>query len=73
VVQPKAEKWNLFGKRYFTELDEHLGAIGQIMKIARKGTVTLVYGSKRERYNNVVALKEYVDAKMAAVGRKVAA
>jgi len=49
-----------FKRRFFTEL----GAKDEILKPVRdelkKGIVTLVYASKEERYNNAVALKEYL-------------
>jgi uncharacterized protein YeaO (DUF488 family) len=67
------EKWGIFRKRYFAELDRQPDAIDMIVKMGRKGTITLVYGSKEERYNNAVALKEYVEARSAASGRKAAA
>jgi uncharacterized protein YeaO (DUF488 family) len=67
------QKWGLFRKRYFAELDRQSGAIGWIVNMARRGTVTLVYGSKEKRYNNAVALEEYLEARMAAKKRKAAA
>jgi len=58
--QHDPEKWEEFKRRFFTEL----GAKDEILKPVRdelkKGIVTLVYASKEERYNNAVALKEYL-------------
>jgi uncharacterized protein YeaO (DUF488 family) len=31
---------------------------------AEKGTVTLLYSSKEDRYNNAIALKEYLETKL---------
>ncbi len=56
-------KWNEFRKRYDAELDRHPDAWEPILKAARRGKVTLVYGAKDEEHNQAVALKEYLDAK----------
>lgn len=66
-------KWGEFKKRFFTELHGKEDVVDGIISAARKGTVTLLFGSKEERLNNAVALKEYVDAKMNASARKKAA
>jgi uncharacterized protein YeaO (DUF488 family) len=67
------EKWGLFRKRFFTELDKQPDAIDEIKKTARKGPMTLVYGAREERFNNAVALKEYLVTRMTASRRKAAA
>ena len=56
------EKWREFRQRYFRELDSRPEAWQPIMSAARRGTVTLVYSSHDEEYNNAVALQEYVQA-----------
>ena len=53
-------KWAHFRSRYFRELDAHPDAVGQIRKLARKGTVTLVFGARDREHNDAVALNEYV-------------
>ncbi len=67
------EKWSEFRKRFFRELDTRDRQVEAIMKLARKGTVTLVYGSREERYNNATALKEYIEGRMHGSDRKKAA
>ncbi len=67
------EKWSEFRKRFFRELDTRDRQVEAIMKLARKGTVTLVYGSREERYNNAIALKEYIEGRMHGSDRKKAA
>ncbi len=67
------EKWNEFRKRFFAELDAGQESVDSIIAAARKGTVTLLFGSKEMRYNNAVALKQYLDSRMKAVERKKAA
>jgi uncharacterized protein YeaO (DUF488 family) len=58
------KKWNEFKRRYFIELDEKRELIDIIISKARQGPVTLLYGAKNERYNNAIALKEYLEYKM---------
>ncbi len=54
------EKWGKFKEKFFAELKEKKDLLDEIIARARKGTVTLLYGAKEERYNNAVALKEYI-------------
>jgi uncharacterized protein YeaO (DUF488 family) len=66
-------KWAVFRKRFFSELLGHEDVVEGIISAARKGTVTLLFGSKEERINNAVALKEYIESRMKASARKQAA
>jgi len=52
-------KWEEFKTRYFTELDANPQALESILKIISEGTVTFVFASKEETYNNSAALREY--------------
>lgn len=54
------KKWLEFKKRYSAELKEKKELLTEIRKLAEKGAVTLVYGSKEERYNDAVALKSFL-------------
>ena len=54
-------KWEEFKKRYFTELDENPGVLDPIYEITNKNTVTFVFASKEETFNNSAALKEYLE------------
>ncbi len=56
------EKWKDFRKCFASELEEHGDRVEEIRTAARKGTVTLLFGSKEERLNNAVALKDYIEA-----------
>jgi uncharacterized protein YeaO (DUF488 family) len=59
------EKWNEFKRRYFKELDKNVDPVNQILdKVKEEGSVTLLYGSKEEKFNNAVALKEYLEEKI---------
>jgi uncharacterized protein YeaO (DUF488 family) len=58
------DKWPQFKRRFYAELDEKKDAIALIRDKAKgKNTVTLLYGSKEEKYNNAVALHEYLVSK----------
>lgn len=53
-------KWAEFKKRYFAELKANKGAVGELRAELKKGAATLLFASKEERFNNAVALLEYV-------------
>ena len=57
------EKWEEFRRRYFQELDAHPDTIRQLRTKMREGPLTIVFGSKEQRFNNAVALKEYLEKK----------
>lgn len=56
-------KWDEFRGRYFMELDKNRETVAKLAKKMKAETVTLVYASKEERFNNAVALKEYVETR----------
>jgi len=58
------DKWDEFKRRYFEELKDKNELVNDVIDKCKLGTVTLIYGTKEERYNNAVALKEYVDSKI---------
>ena len=58
------EKWEEFKRRYFLELDENREAVEELAKKSKSETVTLVFSSKEERFNNAVALKEYLETRV---------
>jgi uncharacterized protein YeaO (DUF488 family) len=65
-------KWNEFKQRYFKELDEKSELVNMILgKVKEKekqesssSTITLLYGTKEDRFNNAVALEEYLEEKI---------
>lgn len=57
------EKWPEFRRRYFAELRAREEALEAIRERLRAGPVTFVFGAREERYNNAVALAEYLRAK----------
>ena len=60
------KKWDGFKRKYFRELDKKRNSeiIDEIIKMAKgHSSITLLYGAKEERFNNAVALKEYLEEK----------
>ncbi len=59
------KKWEEFKRRYREELKapEKMAILEEIKKMAKAGTVTLLFGAREERYNNAVALKEILETK----------
>lgn len=59
-------KWNEFKERYFKELDGNKESVELIVQKLRSGSsVVLLYGANDEKFNNAVALKEYLLKKQA--------
>ena len=61
------KKWDELKCRYFRELDEKRESIDIILSKAMEGSITLLYGAKNEKFNNAMALKEYLEDKMKKV------
>jgi len=59
-------KWHEFKTLYFKELEENNGeSLHKILdKAAEERSITLLYGAKNEKFNNAVALKEYLEQKI---------
>jgi uncharacterized protein YeaO (DUF488 family) len=57
------KKWGEFKKKYFKELDLKKELVDLILKKIKEGKVTLPFGAREERFNNTVALKEYIKTK----------
>ena len=57
------EKWAEFKRRYFKELQARRESVEPIAEHVRAGRVTFVFASRELRFNNAVALKEYVERK----------
>jgi uncharacterized protein YeaO (DUF488 family) len=58
-------KWEEFQRKYFAELDTRPQAWEPILKAAEHGTVTLLYSSHDTEHNNALALKNYIETKLA--------
>ena len=61
------KKWNEFKQRYFKELDKKTELVNMIVSKVKdepaSSTITLLCGTKENRFNNAVALKEYLEEK----------
>jgi uncharacterized protein YeaO (DUF488 family) len=53
-------KWGTFRARYFKELEHNNTAVATLLALAGRGRITLVYGARDDRFNNAVALKDYL-------------
>ena len=53
-------KWPEFKRQYFEELRNSEALILDIIEKQKNSTVTFLYAAKDEKYNNAVALKEYI-------------
>jgi len=58
------KKWEEFRCRYFAELDGKGEAWEPILKVARRGNVTLLFSARDTRHNNVLALRDFLMAKL---------
>ncbi len=54
------EKWPEFKNRYFAELKANPAGVHELLRYALKEPTTFVFSSKELRYNNAVALREFL-------------
>jgi len=59
-------RWEEFQCRYAAELEANPKAWQPILQAARDGTVTLLFAAKDADHNNAVALKAFLEQKLAA-------
>ena len=55
-------KWNEFKRRYYNELKDKQEIVKLLLEKSKEGTITLLYSSKEEKYNNAIALKEFLQS-----------
>ena len=56
-------RWNEFRRRYRAELRKSQEPVEELRALARRQTVTLLFGARNEEFNNARALKEYLEKK----------
>lgn len=59
-------KWEEFKRRYWKELEGKEEDVERMEAAARAGDVTLLFSSREERINNAVALREYLERRLAS-------
>jgi uncharacterized protein YeaO (DUF488 family) len=57
-------RWDEFKTRYFKELEKNAEFVSTIIDRAKEEPITLLYGAKEEKFNNAMALKEYLEEKI---------
>jgi len=57
----ETSKWEEFKKRYFAELDANPEVLKSILEMLGNETLTFVFASKEQTYNNSAALREYLE------------
>ena len=59
-------RWQDFRRRYLVELKrpEVQPLLDELLQLARRGRLTLVYGAKDEEHNQAVVLKELLETKL---------
>jgi len=55
------DKWAEFKRRYFKQLSARKDSLEPILARVRAGQVTFVFAARESRFNNAVALKQYVE------------
>lgn len=61
------KKWNEFKRNYFKELDQKSELVNVILRKEKEktsSTITLLYGTKEDKFNNAIALREYLQKKI---------
>ena len=56
--------WSAFKARYFAELNANPAALTPLLELENAATVTFLFAAREERFNNAVALKEYVEIRV---------
>lgn len=58
------QKWPEFKAKYVAELDANPEALGNLIELATRNPVVLLYGAREARCNNASVLKEYLEARL---------
>lgn len=59
-------KWNEFCRRYHAELEANGEAWRNLMEMAEKQDITLLYGAHDVAYNNAVAIRAFLEQRISA-------
>jgi len=55
------KKWSEFKKKYKAELRANKAVVTELKQLAKKKTLTLLYGAKDEVHNEAVVIKEFIE------------
>ena len=55
-----ASRWDEFRQRYLAELRANDEAVAELGNLLAKGKVTLLYGTKDERRNHAIVLRDFL-------------
>lgn len=56
-------RWAEFKEKYFAELSGRRELLDVILEKARSGDVTLLFAARNQKFNNALALKEYLETR----------
>jgi uncharacterized protein YeaO (DUF488 family) len=56
-------KWEEFKRRYWEEIKDRR-EFEELVELAKRGNVTLIFSTKSLNYNNAVALKQFIKEKL---------
>jgi len=59
------DRFEAFKARYFEELDQRPAAVETLLERLQEGPVTLLYAASDPEHNNAVALKAYLEGRLA--------
>lgn len=59
-------RWEVFQRRYRAELDAHPENWRELLDLARKEKLTLLFGAHDINHNNAVVLKQYLEERLQA-------
>lgn len=51
-------RWTEFRRRYTAEIRQHTELLDKIRKLARRGTVTLIYAARDQEHNEAVTIRD---------------
>jgi uncharacterized protein YeaO (DUF488 family) len=58
------QKWKIFRKKYFGELDENQDVVNDLVTQVKKHNSTLVYAARNVQQNNAIALRDYLESRI---------
>ncbi len=62
----RPERWDEFRRRYRAELDQprQQELLGQLLELARKGPLTLLYGARDTERNQAAVIRELIEERL---------